>query len=443
MKLLLIGINYAPEETGIAPYTAGLAEHLTGIGHSVVAVTGLPSYPQWQVYDGYRRLLWRREPHNGVDVRRRWHYVPHSQSAVQRAMYEGTFLLTGLSTLALARPDAVLGIVPSLSGGFLARLAAWRYRVPYGLILQDLMGRAAEQSGISGGARVAGLARAAEGWAARGAGAIGIIAEGFRPYVESLSVEPGRIRRVRNWTHIEKPTMDRAVVRRRLGLPLGATVCLHAGNMGYKQGLESVVECARLAAGCDRRLLFVLMGEGNQRRHLEGMVGEYGLPNLRFLPLQPKDLFPNVLAAADVLLVNQRGVVSDMSLPGKLTAYLVSGRPVVAAVAADSETARELVASGASVLVEPDSPEALLGGIQDLLREPSRCEELGAAGTRYAAEILSPSAVLRHYEELVSDLSAAAPPGPQSQEQWGLRAAPDSNGCEKEQVPWTGHQRAS
>jgi colanic acid biosynthesis glycosyl transferase WcaI len=151
MRILIVGIGYSPEETGIAPYTAGLAEHLAERGHSVVALTGLPSYPQWRVHDGYRRLLWKRESVNGVDVRRRWHYVPRQQSAIRRGLYEGTFLLTGLSALALPRPDMIVGIVPSLSGGLLARLVAWRFRVPYGLVFQDLVGQAAKQSGVGGG----------------------------------------------------------------------------------------------------------------------------------------------------------------------------------------------------------------------------------------------------------------------------------------------------
>ena len=443
MRILLLGINYSPEETGIAPYTAGLAEHLASRGHAVVVVTGLPSYPQWGVYDGYQRLLWKREALHGVDVRRRWHYVPSSQSSLQRALYEGTFLLSGLSSLALPRPDAVLGVIPSLSGGLLARLAAWRFGVPYGLIFQDLMGRAAAQSGIGGAGRVVGLVRAAEASAARNATAIGIIAEGFRPYIESLDVSPHRIHRVRNWTHVEAPTMERAVVRQRLGLPQDDVVCLHAGNMGYKQALENLVECARLAAASDRRLLFVLMGDGNQRPNLERLVSAYQLPNLRFLPLQPKDLFPNVLAAADLLLVNQRGQVSDMSLPGKLTAYFVAARPIIAAVAADSETALEVAASRAGVVVEPDSPEGLLQGIQGLLAEPAKCERLGEAGRRYAAENLSAPAVLSHYEAFVQSLLGEAPKEERVNGGRGLRVAPSSNRRQKEKIPWSGQQSVS
>jgi len=40
--ILLIGINYWPEETGNAPYTTRLAEHLVSCGASVTAITGMP-----------------------------------------------------------------------------------------------------------------------------------------------------------------------------------------------------------------------------------------------------------------------------------------------------------------------------------------------------------------------------------------------------------------
>src|SRR3990172_704982 len=167
MRILIIGLNYAPEEAGNAPYTAGMAEHLAALGHDVTVVTGMPHYPRWQVDRGYRWRLWKREPIRGVDVRRRWHHVPGSQSALQRALYEGSFVLTGASVLALPRPDVVLGIVPSLGGGVLARLAATRYRVPYGIVFQDLVGPASAQSGLAGGHRITRLVSTAEAGAAR------------------------------------------------------------------------------------------------------------------------------------------------------------------------------------------------------------------------------------------------------------------------------------
>jgi colanic acid biosynthesis glycosyl transferase WcaI len=406
MRLLISGISYAPEETGIAPYTTGLAEHLVDRGHQVTVVTGVPSYPQWRVYPEYRKVLRARELRGGVEVRRVRNYVPRRQSTLQRGLYEISFLVGGLTMLTMPKPDAVLGVVPSLSGGVLARAAAHRLGCPYGLIFQDLTGPAASQSGVGGG-RAAGPISVAEAWIARGAAALGIIAEGFRPYLESLGVEPESIHRVRNWLHVEEPTVDRATIRRRLNLPVGAVICLHAGNMGSKQGLTNVIECARLAADTEPNLLFVLMGDGSQRQQLVSLAQSYRLRNLRFLPIQPAELFPSVLAAADMLLVNQRASVTNMSLPGKLTSYFAAGRPVVAAVADDSETARELQDTETGVLVPPDQPGLLLEAVRKLVADSDHQKRLSAAGRRYARTALSAEDALGGLEALVMAAASA------------------------------------
>jgi colanic acid biosynthesis glycosyl transferase WcaI len=410
MRLVITGISYAPEETGIAPYTTGLAEHLASRGHQVTVVTGVPSYPQWRVYPEYRRVLRVRELRGGVEIRRVRNYVPHRQTTLRRGLYETSFLLGGMAVLGMPSPDAVVGVVPSLSGGVLARAAARRLGCPYGLIFQDLIGPAASQSGVGAG-RIAGLIGGAEAWIARGAAAVGIIAEGFRPYLESLGVAPHRVHRVRNWLHVDEPALSRTTVRHRLGLPIDALVCLHAGNMGYKQGLANVIECARLAVDAEPRLLFVLMGDGNQRQLLVDLAQRYRLPNLRFLPIQPAELFTSVLAAADMLLVNQRASVTNMSLPGKLTSYFASGRPLVAAVSPQSETARELMATDTGVLVTPDEPELLLEAIRKLAADPDRQDELGSAGGRYARTALSGDQALAGLTALVETIAASSTGG--------------------------------
>jgi colanic acid biosynthesis glycosyl transferase WcaI len=408
MRVLVAGNCYAPEETGIAPYTTGLAEHLAARGHDVTVVTGLPSYPHWRVYPEYRKvLLGKREMRGGVDIRRVRSYIPRRQSTMHRGLYEASFLVAGLTALAVPPPHVVVGVAPALAGAILANVVARRFDRPYALIFQDLTGPAASQSGVGGG-RAAGSIRATEGWVSRGAAAVGVIAEGFRPYLESLGVEPSRIQRVRNWVHIEEPKLDRATIRRRLGLPQDAVICLHAGNMGYKQGLANIVECAGLAAEAEPRLLFVLMGDGNQRSMLVDLAQRQRLPNLRFLPIQPAELFSSVLAAADILLVNQRSSVTNMSLPGKLTSYFASGRPVVAAVAPESETAIELVNTSAGVLVPPDLPGPLLEAVRKLAADPDYQQRLGAAGRRHAQTSLSAGHALAGLEALIE---TAADPG--------------------------------
>ncbi|MGW3805021.1 glycosyltransferase family 4 protein, partial [Streptomyces clavifer] len=244
----------------------------------------------------------------------------------------------------------------------------------------------------------AAVAAAAERYALRGAALVGVIHESFVPGVTALGVDPGRIRLVPNWTHVQRPSGDRTATRARLGWREGTPVLLHSGNMGLKQGLDVLVGLARLAP--DIRV--VLMGDGNQRTGLRELAA--GLPNIDFLPPAGADEFTDVLAAADVLAVTQRASVLDMSVPSKLTSYFVSGRPVVASVADEGGTADEVRRSGAGVLVAPEDPAALLAAVRKLADDPEAADALGAQGPRYVAHHLSREAGLARFDALLTEV---------------------------------------
>ena len=403
-SILIVGINYRPETTGIAPYTSDLAEHLAASGHRVTVITGFAHYPAWHLESGERRMR-ANENRDGVRILRRRHYVPRSQSAIRRAAYEATFLLHGALSHP-ERPDVVFGVIPSLSGGLLARYFAARARAPYGLIFQDLMAPAARQSGIGGGARVAGATAALERWATARARTVAIASESFRPYFHDMGVQERRIFDLPNWSHLGAPTADRAATRDRLGWPADSAVVLHAGNMGLKQGLEQVVEAARRADALDAPVMFVLMGEGSQRTTLEAQAR--GITRLRFLPFQPEGEVPNILDAADMFLVSERATVIDMSLPSKLTSYFAAGRPIVAAVPVEGATAREILQAGAGVIVPIGDAEALNRAVTDLKDDPERAERLGAAGQRYAESALDLKGARGRIDRLLDQTLKAA-----------------------------------
>lgn len=404
-RILVIGINYWPEMSGIAPYTTAMAEHLAAEGHDVRVVTGMPHYPSWTVLPSYRGTLSRTERRGGVAISRRAHYVPTRQSALRRGFYEASFLMAALPAALRGRHDAVLGVVPSLSGAVLARIAAARSRLPYGLLFQDLMAPAAKQSGMPGGGAVAAATARVEGWAARGAARVAVVSPAFIAYLRAAGVPAKRIVVIPNWSRVRPPSADRGTTRVRLGWNPDEQIALHTGNMGLKQGLEQVLEAARLAQRRAPKLRFVLVGDGSQRGSLER--GASGLPNVDFLPFQPENDFPDLLAAADVLLLSERPSVADMSLPSKLTSYLMSGRPVVAAVAPGGASAGVIRASRAGVVVEAGQPEGILSAIEDLQARPSEASELGKAGRAYADRELSAERSLAAIEELVLQLIEA------------------------------------
>lgn len=407
-RLLFAAINYWPEPTGTAPYTTHFAEHLASLGHDVRVLTGMPHYPTWRVFDQYAGRAQLEEQRNGVAILRRSHYVPSRQSALERARYEGSFTIRAL-TAKVPDPDAVIGIVPSLNGGLLARMLGRRRR-PYGVLFQDMIGPAAQQSGIQGGSgSTARVARRLERWAVAQAAAVATVSESFLPHLHALGVSDDRLVLTPNWPHLAMPTIqdrERLDLRQSLGWDSEAQVVLHAGNMGLKQGLEQVVTSAKLADALQLPVLFVLLGDGNQRAHLEH--GGLGVRRLRFLASQADDRYMRILAAADVLLVSERESSVSMSLPSKLTSYFLTGRPIVAAVPPHGGTAREIVRSGAGVVVPPSQPTALLEALDRIRTTPDLGRQLGAAGQRYAERHLSERVALSRLQSFADRVLGAA-----------------------------------
>jgi glycosyltransferase involved in cell wall biosynthesis len=409
LTVLVIGINYWPEVTGIGPYTTAMAEELVRCGSLVTVLAGVPHYPSWRIGRDFRFRRRTRQRHNGVDLWRLRHHVPRKQSAVRRAVYEGTFLGQTLTARLAAPPDLVLAVAPSLGAAVSGARLARKYDVPVAMVVQDVVGHAASQSGIAGGSRVARATAALESWALRQASVIGVVSESFRPVLAKYGVPGDRIMSLPNWSHVPDSTGDVRAIRRRLGWPDGVTIALHSGNMGLKQDLGNIIDAARLTADRDD-VRFVLMGDGSQRQTLETAARR--LPNVGFGELVPDEMYLDVLRAADVLLLNERSSVTDMSLPSKLTSYLRAGRPIVAATAPHGATALELSRSGAAVLVPAGEPRRLAEAVLSVADAgPDFADDLGRAAVAYADRHLGEEAAMGRVRGLVlRALGADGPP---------------------------------
>lgn len=400
-NVLIIGINYKPEPTGIAPYTAGMAEHFAQVAASVTVMTGVPHYPAWKVPEQYRGRARRHETLSGpIDLLRHSHYVPRRQSALGRGVYELSFMVNVLAQR-VRRPDLVVAVSPSLGGAVAGARIAARFGVPLITVVQDLMAKAAGQSGMTGGSSAARATAWLERYALRRSTLVAAVSEAFFPTLKEYGVPEERLRLLPNWTHIGASALDRATARRELGWPDDRFLVLHTGNMGLKQDLGNVIEAARLLSG-DERIRFLLLGDGSQRLALQTQAA--GVPNLEFVDRLDDADYLRALAAADLLLVNERATVGDMSLPSKLTSYLSAGRPVLAAVTKNGATARELSRTGgAAEVVAPDHPQALADAVLRSAAEPEHRDTMSAAGKAFAAAHLGRDAAMGRLSTLAEE----------------------------------------
>jgi len=402
-RVLVVGINYWPEPTGIAPYTTAMAEHLAQRVAAVQVVAGLPSYPTWTVPAEYRQGLRHREVVGGVTLTRVAHVVPNRQDALRRGAYELSFFANAATVPIRPKPSLVIGVSPALGGAAAAARLAARCHAPLVVIVQDLLGQAATQSGVRGGRRVAGVVRRLESATLRRAAAVVVVSDAFRAGLEAYGVEPARVHTLANWSRTEFRDLDRAETRARLGWRPEETVVLHTGNMGYKQDLGNVVAAARITR-TQPDLRWALMGDGSQRAALARQAA--GLPNLQFLPLcEPAEYGP-ILVAADILLLNERPSVEEMSLPSKLTSYFSSGRPVAAAVHSGGAAGRELARAGAPSPVPPGEPHRLVALVRELADSPALREHHGRTARDYAELELAPVVAMRRLESILGHVLA-------------------------------------
>ena len=163
--------------------------------------------------------------------------------------------------------------------------------------------------------------------------------------------------------------------RADLGLAPDAVVVLLLSNMGKKQGLELLPQVAGLLA--DRPdIQFVFCGDGVGKVGLVQSCS--GLPNVRFLDLQPVDRLNDLLGLADIHLLPQRAGAADLVMPSKLTGMLASGRAVLATAAPETQLA--YVLEGCGLVVSSESPEAMAEGLRRLADDALRERLVGGPG---------------------------------------------------------------
>ncbi len=396
LKLLVVGLNYAPDFIGIPKYTTEMCEELARRGHSVTVVTAPPYYPAWEVPAAYRGV-WRSETLNGVRLVRAPIYVPKKPNGVTRLLHHLSFAATSLpSAIGCAltqRPDVLLTVAPSLMSAPAALIAAKLSGAKSWLHIQDFEVDAAFELGMLKGERARRWAERLERALLSGFDRVSTISASMRRLLLRKGVSEDAALEIRNWVDVDTVTAwpgSNTSYREALKIPADHAVALYSGNMAGKQGLETLAEVAALLEAQSAKVTLLLCGQGPLKGVLEAACAERA--NVRFMDLQPIEKLPELLATADIHLLPQRAEAADLVLPSKLTGMLASGRPVVAM--ADAGTGLAIEVEGCGLTVPPGDGAAMAAAVLQLSVDDALRRELGQAARERAEQRWRRSAVI-------------------------------------------------
>jgi colanic acid biosynthesis glycosyl transferase WcaI len=401
---LIYGLNYSPELTGIGKYTGEMSDWLAARGHKVTVVTAPPYYPAWRVHEDYRNSYRIERAKGKPTVIRVPLWVPGQPTGLKRVLHLASFMVASLPVMLLqplGQPDVVWTVEPTFFSAPVALGIGKFCGAKCWLHVQDFEVDAAFDLGLlPANGLVHDIALGLETLFTRAFDRVSSISHKMLERVLTKEVPPYHALLFPNWVDVEAvyPMSGETAFRRELGLE-GKIVVLYSGNMGAKQGLESLAPLAKAFAE-DTHVHFLFCGDGAFRPLLESEVA--GLPNVTLLPLQPVERLNELLNTADVHLLPQRGGAADLVMPSKLTGMLASGRPVLATADAGTQVAQ--VVEGRGVVVPADSPECLIAALRSLEGDAERRARLGVAAREYAVEHLGREQVLRRFERDLHDV---------------------------------------
>lgn len=405
MRILLMAQCYAPENVSAAILITELATDLVKHGHQVTVITGAPNYPYGHVFSTYRNRIYQVQTLDGVRVIRTWSYISPSKKLWPRLLHYGSYSATAFyGGLAAGRPDVLVSFSPPLPLGLSAWLLSRIWQAPWVLQLEDLYPDAAIAAGIMKNKKIIDFFLWMERFLYAKSHLISVISESFRKTLLAKSVPNTKIKLIPVWADPDevRPLPKENSFRRDHGLA-DKFLVMYAGNIGLTSCLEDILQAAEILRE-QTEIQFVIVGEGVKKEALEAEVQSKQLTNMLVLPYQPRGIFPEMLAAADIVLVTLNTGAAFSSLPSKVFSAMSSARPVLTVAPLESELARIIEEAGCGWTVPPGSPREVAGVILTASSQELALNCMGQNGRDHLEKYFSRDRCVGAYEKMLLQL---------------------------------------
>ena len=403
LRLVVLCPHFAPDLAPTGVVMTRIVTELAARGHELHVVTSLPWYRNHAIEPGWGGRLWRTEKTEWGSIIRVHPFPGKSKSNLLRraiGFLAFSYAVGIRSVHADGFPfkvDGVLAMSPPLTLGLTGWFTKIIRRAPLVFNIQDVFPDAAIQTGAISNKNIIAAAKWLERVSYKRSDAVVLLSQDLRiniankidaKYHDRLHVIPNFVDTV-----AITPQHRMTAYRNELGIS-DQLVVMYAGNVGFSQSLNLVVE----AAAKFPEIAFVINGDGAARKKLQEDCAQ--LANVHFGDYQPIERLSEVLATGDIHLVPLRTGLASVSVPSKSYSILAAGRPMLAAIDPNTEIPNMLQQSGAGVAVNPDNGPAFIEALGRLISNRDQLSEMGAKGRKWVETHASPASVAAQYEAI-------------------------------------------
>jgi glycosyltransferase involved in cell wall biosynthesis len=401
--------HYFPPEVGPAQTRLHeLAKRLIAAGETVTVVTGFPNYPAGEIFPGYRGKRFMEDTFDGIRVLRTWVFATRSRGFIGRLLNYYSFPMFSLLAVRKLGPTDIIYVQsPPLFTGLAALWFSRLKRAPYIFNVSDIWPQSAVELGMLRNRFAIRLAEMLERHIYRRATRITVATPGILERLAVRGVPREKIFLLTNGVdtaayNVSSPDRDLA---KRLGLD-GHKVFMYAGLHGLAQGLDVILEAAKLTRNPD--VLYVFVGDGADKPALVAKAEAEGISNVRFLPIQPTSTLPAVLNLAYATVIPLRRLdLFKAALPSKLFDSMAASRPIVAPLWGEAAALVEAAACG--LVVEPEDARGVQEAVEKLAADPALAQRLGEQGRRYVVEHFNRDDIAKRLIELLEEAARPRP----------------------------------
>jgi colanic acid biosynthesis glycosyl transferase WcaI len=403
LRLVVLCPHFAPDLAPTGVVMTRIVTELAARGHELHVVTSLPWYRNHAIEQGWGGRLWRTEKTEWGSIIRVHPFPGKSKSNLLRralGFIAFSYAVGIRSVHADGLPfkvDGVLAMSPPLTLGLTGWCTKIIRRAPLVFNIQDVFPDAAIQTGAISNKKIIAAAKWLERVSYQRSDAVVLLSQDLRTNIANKidAKHHHRLHVIPNFVDTVAITPQDRMTNYRSELGIGdQLVVMYAGNVGFSQSLNLVVE----AAAKFPEVAFVVNGDGAARKKLQEDCAE--LANVYFGDYQPIERLSEVLATGDIHLVPLRTGLAAVSVPSKSYSILAAGRPMLAAIDLNTEIPNMLQQSGAGIAVEPDNAPAFIEALGRLVNNRDQLSEMGANGRKWVETHASPASVAARYEEI-------------------------------------------